>query len=93
MGTDRIIRRAELLQITGVSAASIYRWVASGTFPAPMKLGPNATGWLESEVVAWLQSRERAVEVRESDTPHENGERSWETPQPPSRGEPSDESR
>lgn len=60
MGTDRVIRRAELLRITGVSAASVYRWVASGTFPAPRRLGPNATGWLESEVVAWLQSREPA---------------------------------
>lgn len=58
MVTDRVIRRAELLRITGISAASIYRWVANGTFPAPRRLGPNATGWLESEVVAWLQSRE-----------------------------------
>jgi prophage regulatory protein len=90
MGTDRIIRRAELLRITGVSVASIYRWVGSGTFPAPMKLGPNATGWLESEVVAWLESRERALEVPERETSQENGDRSWETPQPPGRGEPSD---
>lgn len=56
---DRIIRKDELLRITGVSIATIYRWIGEGNFPAPVKLGPNSTGWRESDVEAWLDSRER----------------------------------
>ena len=55
---DRIIRKPELLEITGVSIASIYRWVGEGRFPAPVRLGPNSSGWRESEVEAWLETRE-----------------------------------
>lgn len=55
---DRIIRKPELLQITGVSIATIYRWIADGHFPAPVRLGPNATGWRESAIQEWLESRE-----------------------------------
>ncbi len=58
MELDRIIRKPELLRITGVSIATIYRWVGDGSFPAPVKLGPNATGWRESAVRQWLESRE-----------------------------------
>lgn len=55
---DRVIRKPELLRITGVSIATIYRWIGEGNFPAPVKLGPNSTGWRESDVRAWLDSRE-----------------------------------
>lgn len=55
---DRIIRKPELLQITGVSIATIYRWIADGHFPAPVKLGPNASGWRESAIREWLETRE-----------------------------------
>ena len=28
-------------------------------FPAPVQLGPNAIGWYEDEIDAWLESRPR----------------------------------
>jgi predicted DNA-binding transcriptional regulator AlpA len=37
-----------------VSAATIWRWVNAGTFPAPYKLGPNITVWDLDEVEAFL---------------------------------------
>jgi prophage regulatory protein len=67
MTLDRVIRKPELLEITGVSTATIYRWIGEGHFPAPIKLGPNSTGWRESAVQAWLESRE-PVEVRRAET-------------------------
>jgi prophage regulatory protein len=62
MELDRIIRKPELLRITGVSIATVYRWVGDGSFPAPVKLGPNSTGWRESAVREWLDSREPVEE-------------------------------
>lgn len=67
---DRIIRKPELLQITGVSIATIYRWISDDLFPAPLKLGPNATGWRESAVREWLESRV-TVGMEERDEPHD----------------------
>ncbi len=37
-----------------VSPATIWRWVASGRFPRPFRLGPNMTCWDLDEVEAWL---------------------------------------
>ena len=56
----RILRRPEVLKLTGLSTASIYRLMAQGAFPKPKKLGVRAVGWVAVEVEAWLESRERA---------------------------------
>lgn len=44
-------------QKTGLSSATIYRYMALDLFPARRKLGPNRVGWLASEVKAWSESR------------------------------------
>lgn len=44
-------------QKTGLSSATIYRYMALDLFPTQRKLGPNRVGWLASEVKAWSESR------------------------------------
>lgn len=56
----RIVRRAEVLGLTGLSRASLYRFISEGRFPGPVKLGSNSVGWRESDLRAWLESREPA---------------------------------
>lgn len=51
---DRIIRMPELVQITGLSAASVYRAIAQGRFPRPVALSAQARGWRVSDVQSWL---------------------------------------
>lgn len=36
-----------------VSRATLWRWVANGTFPKPVSLGPGVTAWTSSSVAAW----------------------------------------
>jgi prophage regulatory protein len=55
---DRIIRLPELLRITGLSTASVYRKIAENGFPRPVRLGKNAVGWRAQSVVSWLESLE-----------------------------------
>ncbi len=55
---SRIVRRAEVLRVTGLSRATIYRLIGQGLFPSPVKLGPGSVGWRESEIRDWLRSRE-----------------------------------
>ena len=59
---DRMMRLPEVLEVTGLSHATIWRWVKSGDFPAPVKLGSLRTrsiGWRFSDVQRWFDSRER----------------------------------
>ncbi|MBK5937167.1 helix-turn-helix transcriptional regulator [Halorhodospira halophila] len=54
---DRIIRVREVLHLTGYSRSGLYTAMRRGDFPQGVKLGPRATGWRETEVREWLESR------------------------------------
>lgn len=42
---------------TGLSRSGIYRRVASGDFPQPVKLGPKAVAWNSAEIDSWMAAR------------------------------------
>jgi len=50
----RIIRKPELLKKVGLSYPTIWRKEKAGQFPKRIPLGPNATGWIESEIDQWI---------------------------------------
>lgn len=53
----RFIKVAEVRGHTTLSTSEIYRRIAAGTFPAPIKLGAKSVAWIESEVLAWCEAR------------------------------------
>lgn len=60
-----ILRRKQVEARTGLSRSSIYARIQQHEFPKPVRLGPRAVGWLESEINEWLtrqieQSRKTA---------------------------------
>jgi prophage regulatory protein len=56
----KVLRLPELKRLTGLSRSSIYNYVSTGAFPRPLRLGPRAVGWLESEIEDWLSQRLKA---------------------------------
>ena len=54
---SRVLRAPEVVSEIGVSKATLYRWVRSGQFPPPIKLGGHSVGWLREEIDAWLAGR------------------------------------
>ena len=56
--TDRIVRPAEAVTMTGRSLASIWRDELAGTFPRRIRTGQNSVGYKLSELQAWIDSRE-----------------------------------
>jgi predicted DNA-binding transcriptional regulator AlpA len=42
----------------GVNRSTVYRWIKTQQFPAPIKLSPCCSVWSVSKVEAWLESRE-----------------------------------
>ena len=58
--SNRVIRRPEVETLTGIPRSSPYAKIALGEFPAPIKLGKRAVGWLETEIHDWLANRQRS---------------------------------
>jgi len=54
---DSILRRRDVEARTGLSRSTIYAYIANGTFPKQVKLGPRAAGWYQSEIDEWIESR------------------------------------
>ena len=54
---ERLLRRREVEDITGLSRSTIYRMVKTGQFPPPVRVGPKAVRWRLSDIIAWLESR------------------------------------
>lgn len=52
-----LLRLPSVKRRCGLSRSEIYRRIATGDFPAPVKLGERASAWPESEVVAWCEAR------------------------------------
>ena len=59
--TDRLLRREEVEAQTGLSRSAIYRLMRAGQFPEPVKIGPRAVRWPQSELNEFLASRPRAT--------------------------------
>lgn len=54
---SRLIRLPEVMHLTGMSRASIYRLAGNGEFPSPIKLSERSSAWLHAEVVRWIVER------------------------------------
>ena len=54
---SRILKVKQVAEEINVSVPQVYKLVSLGRFPKPIKLGERGSGWLTSEIDAWLQSR------------------------------------
>ena len=55
--TMRILSKKDLRALVLYSPAHIDRLEKAGRFPKRVQLGPCRVGWIENEVLAWLQER------------------------------------
>jgi|UniRef100_A0A7C3SI69 prophage regulatory protein len=54
---DRILRKRTVLALTGISNSTLWRLERQGKFPARRRISPRLVGWLQSDVLNWLNSR------------------------------------
>lgn len=52
-----LLRLPEVKAHTGLSRSEIYRRIAKGAFPAPVKIGTRASAWSSAEVERWKSER------------------------------------
>lgn len=55
---DKILRWPEVQSATGLSRSTVWRLIRAGKFPSSVKITDHATGWKQSEIEAWLASRQ-----------------------------------
>jgi prophage regulatory protein len=49
-------RIADVMRITALSRATVYRRIADGIFPPPVHLGGRACGWTPAALQAWIDN-------------------------------------
>jgi len=57
MPNRTIYRLPQVMARTGLSRSTIYELIRKGKFPSQINLGPRAVGWIESEIVNWIEAR------------------------------------
>ncbi len=53
----RILSKSDLKRLVLYSPQHIARLEKAGDFPKRVQLGPNRVGWVESEILDWLDRR------------------------------------
>jgi prophage regulatory protein len=53
----KVHRIKAAMGITGLPRSTIYLYMKNGTFPKAIKLGERSVGWLESDLLEWIQNR------------------------------------
>lgn len=62
---SRILRLRDLCKLLSTSRSSVYNWINKQSawhipdFPKPIRIGNSAIGWLESDVVKYVQTRQQ----------------------------------
>lgn len=57
LAKDRLMTMTELKRCVALSKSTIYKMIANGTFPKPIKLAPTSSRWIEREIMAWIAER------------------------------------
>ena len=58
--TRRLLDRHQVERIVRMPRSTLYQAMAESDFPKPIRVGKRSVRWFEDEIVAWMESRERA---------------------------------
>ena len=57
-----LLSTSEVLELTGISLPTLYRWLKKGSFPKPIKFSPNGKNfWRVKEINQHLEEMVAAV--------------------------------
>ncbi|MDQ0072428.1 putative DNA-binding transcriptional regulator AlpA [Variovorax boronicumulans] len=66
VGAPAFFRMADVIRITALSRATVYRRIAEGKFPPPVHLGVRACRWPRAALQRWIEDPERYSNPPES---------------------------
>jgi len=54
---NKIIKLPEVKELTTFSRSTIYRLIRKGKFPQQIKLSERSSGWIQQEILDYLEKR------------------------------------
>jgi len=58
---DALLRMPKVQHLVALSKTSIYKGVAEGTFPQPVRLTERSVAWRSSDIAKWINERSQGV--------------------------------
>ena len=65
---EMLLRKHKVIERTGLANSTLYYFIARGDFPSPVRLGVRSVAWKSSEIDEWINSRERSIVVKGSES-------------------------
>ena len=59
----KLLRINEVTETIGLSTPSIYRLMAEGKFPRPIKIGQRAVAWRKKDLKKWIKNRPKGGQM------------------------------
>ena len=56
-GSPHFLFLPQVLEMTGLSTSTIYRWMTDGTFTKQIQLGSRSVVWNERDVIDWMNQQ------------------------------------
>ncbi|MEP1445853.1 MAG: AlpA family phage regulatory protein [Paraglaciecola sp.] len=60
---NRLIRKPEVLSITGLTSSSLYRLMEQGDFPQSISISERSVAWNVSDIDRWVETRINLSEI------------------------------
>jgi prophage regulatory protein len=60
--TVRVLRLDDVMRMTSLGKTTIYQLQKPRKFPASVRMTARAVGWMEHEILSWIQTRMAARE-------------------------------
>jgi len=58
MQLNALLRLPDVVNRTGLSKRSIYRWISNGKFPPQIRLGNSRiVAWSEKDIASWVNQQ------------------------------------
>ena len=57
--SERLLRCEEVVAMVGLSRPTLWRMQNRREFPRRLQVGANSVRWRESEILEWIESRQR----------------------------------
>ena len=61
----KLLRMDKVLEMTGVSRATVYRLMEKGEFPSSVSIGPRAMGWTEESITKWFEEKIKSTNKKQ----------------------------
>lgn len=66
---EELLPRRRVMAVTSMSGATLWRRCKDGSFPLPIKIGPNRVAWRQSDVQGWIDGLRRTDGTLAAETP------------------------